>query len=493
MKYNRNDKRVDGSGDGTRAAGDDRILDAGITRRDALKVMGSTVALAGISGLGLGDTAYGASRRPNVIFILTDDHRWDVLGVMGHPFIQTPNMDRLANEGILFENAFVTTSLCSPSRASFLTGQYASVHGVQNNFSRWDNDKNDTFLKHFKDAGYDTAFIGKWHMPGTGDGLPELPGVDLFVSFTKKDGQGDYYNCPIYVNHELTPNRHPYITTELTEYAIDFVKEKRKNPFCLYLSHKAVHHDWKPPEHLKGKYKDVDLSFLAPESDKFNTMTKNNFLEGGFDNMHKRYRDYCESLESVDEELGRLLATLEETGELDNTVIVYAGDNGYIFGEHRLIAKHYPYEESIRIPYIVRYPGLIKDPGRKADQMVLNLDLAPTLMEIAGLPVPDSVQGESFAPIMRSASAEGRESWVYELFRDFPFGGRVPPHKAVRTNTHKYIEWELCREPEIYDLANDPRELTNLYGTPEGEALMPDLKAELDALKERFHLVSGNI
>jgi N-acetylglucosamine-6-sulfatase len=463
-----------------------------LTRRDALKFMGGASLLAGVSGLGMPTELLASpAGRPNIIFILTDDHRWDCMGVMGHPFLQTPNMDRLAAEGVLFENAFVTTSLCSPSRASFLTGQYASVHGVQNNFSRWDEEQNITFLQHLKGAGYNTAFIGKWHMPGTGEGLPDLPGVDLFVSFTKKDGQGDYYNCPIFVNYEPTPNRHPYITTELTEYAIDFVKERRQNPFCLYLSHKAVHHDWKPPEHLAGKYADADLSFLAPESDKYNTWTKNNFLEGTMGNMHTIYRRYAECLESVDEELGRLLSALEETGELDNTIIVYAGDNGYLWGEHRLYAKHYPYEESIRIPYVVRYPGLVPDPGRRAEQMVLNIDLAPTLLDVAGIPIPKEMQGESFLPILRSPGAPTRDAFVYELFRDFPFGGRVPPHKALRTNTHKYVDWELCREPEIYDLANDPRELQNLYGTAMGEELLPKLRMELAELKERYRIVGG--
>ena len=461
------------------------------TRREALGLMGRAALLAGVSGLGLPGEILGrpGRKKPNIIFILTDDHRWDCLGVMGHPFLKTPNMDRLANEGLLFENAFVTTSLCSPSRASFLTGQYASVHGIRNNFSRWDEKRNITFMEHLKAAGYETAFIGKWHMPG--GGLPRLPGVDQFVSFTRKDGQGDYYNCPIYVNHKLTPNRVPYITEELTEYALDFVSKDRESPFCLYLSHKAVHHDWKPPEHLAGKYNDVDLSFLAPESDKYNTWTKNSFLEGTMGNMHAVYRRYSECLESVDEELGRLFAALEEAGEMDNTIIVYAGDNGYIWGEHRLYAKHYPYEESIRIPYIVRYPGLVSDPGRRADQMVLNIDLAPTILDVAGIRIPDFMQGESFAPILRSANAKGRESFVYELFRDFPFGGRVPPNKSLRTNRYKYIEWELCRTPEIYDLVSDPREMTNLFGTEEGEGLLPELKAELEALKERFRIVGG--
>lgn len=459
-----------------------------VSRREAIKMIGGAAAGALFSPSRAWAKASGV-RRPNIIFILTDDHRWDCLGAMGHSFLQTPNMDRLATEGVLFENAFVTTSLCSPSRASFLTGQYASVHGVKNNFCRWNEKKNITFMDHLKGAGYDTAFIGKWHMPG--GKLPHLPGVDLFVSFTRKDGQGDYWNCPIYVNHKLTPNRKPYITEELTDYALDFVNAQRDNPFCLYLSHKAVHHDWRPPEHLKGKYDDADLSHLAPESDKYNTWTHLNWLEGTMADMHTTYRRYCECLESVDEQVGRLLAALEKSGILDDTIIVYAGDNGYIWGEHRLYAKHFPYEESIRIPYIVRAPGFIDAPGRRAGQMILNLDLAPSLMQMAGLEIPRAMQGESFLPVLANPAAPGRDAFVYELFKDFPFSGRVPAHKAIRTQRYKYIDWETCRTPELYDLAHDPREMANLMGTTAASDLAPRLAGELEALKRKYRLVSG--
>jgi N-acetylglucosamine-6-sulfatase len=464
-----------------------------MTRRDALKLMGRTACIAGMSTLGFPArlSASPGLRKPNIIFILTDDHRWDMLGVKGHPFLKTPHMDRLVNEGVLFENAFVTTSLCSPSRASFLTGQYASVHGVRNNFSRWDEKRNHTFLQHLKNAGYDTAFIGKWHMPG--GGLPRLPGVDQFVSFTRKDGQGDYYDCPIYVNHQLTPNRVSYITEELTEYALDFIQVERDRPFCLYLSHKAVHHDWKPPAHLKGKYKNADLSHLAPESDKYNTWTGLNWLEGTMGDMHSIYRRYCECLEAVDEQIGRILAALEKNGLLDDTIIVYAGDNGYMWGEHRHYAKHYPYEESIRIPFIVRAPRLIQRPGRRADQMVLNIDLAPTLMEMAGIPIPASVQGESIVPFLRDEKKKGRHAFIYELFHDFPFGGRVPPHNAIRTARYKYIEWKRCCEPELYDLVSDPREMRNRISDADMQRILENLKDQMSELKQRYHIVSPEI
>ncbi len=463
-----------------------------ISRRESLKVLGTAAALAGIPGLGLASELTGGTRtkKPNIIFLLTDDHRWDCMSVKGHPFLKTPNMDRIANEGVLFNNAFVTTSLCSPSRASFLTGQYASVHGVKNNSTLWNEQKNVTFLQHLKKATYDTAFIGKWHMPG--GQLPQLPGVDLFVSFTRKDGQGDYWDCPLFVNHEPVVNRKRYITEELTDYAIDFVKTDRENPFCLYLSHKAVHHDWKPPKHLKGMFDEADLSHLAPESDKYNTWTNLNWLEGTMSNMHDTYKRYCECLVSVDEQIGRLLSVLEQKNILDDTVIVYAGDNGYMWGEHRLYAKHYPYEESIRVPYMIRAPkNFSGKPGRRIDQMILNIDLAPTLLEIAGIPVPDSMQGESFLPILKDEKHTGRESWVYELFRDFPFGGRVPPHKALRTERYKYVEWGLCKtdEPELYDLEVDPREMNNLMSSEKGKQLAVGLKLELERVKAEFQLI----
>ncbi|MFH1135978.1 MAG: sulfatase-like hydrolase/transferase [Pseudomonadota bacterium] len=468
------------------------LFDSAMSRREALALLGRAGGLAGLAALGFPQPlpAGEPKKKSNIIFILTDDHRWDCLGARGHPWLKTPTLDRLAAEGVLFENAFVTTSLCSPSRASFLTGQYASVHGIRNNFTTWDEEKNITFPQRLNQAGYDCAFIGKWHMPG--GNLPRLPGIDPFVSFTALDGQGRYFNCPLFLNGRPVPNRTPYITEELTEYALDFVKKDRERPFCLYLSHKAAHHDFRPPDHIKGMYDNADLSHLAPESDKYNTWTNNNWLEGTMGDMHTVYRRYCECLTSVDEQLGRLLAVLEEKKLLDDTMIVYAGDNGYIWGEHRYYAKHYPYEESIRIPFIVKPArGRPSTSGARDKRMVLNIDLAPTLMHLAGLAIPHDMQGESFLPLLESPTAPGRPAFVYELFKDFPFGGRVPPNKALRTERYKYIEWEACRGPELYDLEQDPREMYNLMEIEAGRTLAPELSRQLEDLKKRYHLVSG--
>ena len=446
-------------------------------RRQALKSMGAGLAaLAGLSLAGPLKTAAAEEKKLNVIFILSDDHRWDHMSCVGHPFVETPNMDRLAREGVLFENAFVTTSLCSPSRASFLTGNYAHTHGVKNNLTPWNND-NRTFLETFKDAGYATAFIGKWHMPGE---LPEPRGVDEFTTFTVQGGQGRYFNCPLIVNGQPEPSKKEYITEELTDRALDFIERKQNEPFCLYLSHKAIHHQFLPPPDLKTKYSDVELH-LPPEMDPWVLQVDGNLLYGILGPVPPHYRNYCEALVALDREIGRLLDGLDKMGLAENTMVVYAGDNGYFWGEHNLVDKRYAYEEAMRIPFIVRDPRNIKNPGRKAPQMILNVDLAPTLLEAAGIKAPEPMEGESFLPILQSGEAPGREAWVYEYFPDYPY--RVPPHFAVRTDTHKLIEFTTGRPPELYDLAADPKEKHNLYGTPEGEKLLPELKKKLEELK----------
>ena len=443
-----------------------------------LKTLG-TASAAGLMGLALGDLSWAApknGKRPNIVFILSDDHRWDFMGSVGHPFLDTRNMDRLADEGVLFSNAFVTTSLCTPSRASFLTGQYAHTHGVKNNITVWKNDAV-TFLESLKSVGYDTSFIGKWHMPGR---LPDLRGVDQFITFTVQAGQGRYFDCPLIIDGVETPSRKPYITEELTDYALEFLEKDRDNPFCLYLSHKAVHHQFLPPPELNHLYDDIDLK-LPEEADTWLGMTRGHMWTGIFGPMQYHVRNYCEALVALDRQIGRVLDKLDEMGVADNTVVVYAGDNGYFWGEHRLVDKRWPYEEALRIPFIVRYPQLVNNPGRKADQMILNIDLAPSLLTLAGVPVRENTDGESFVPILQDASAPGRKAWLYEYYKEFPYN--TPPLNAVRTETHIYTEYESRRRPELFDIVNDPRQQRNLMDTPEGDKLVPELKEMLEGLK----------
>ncbi len=449
-----------------------------VTRRQMLGMLGSASA-AGIATLAFPDLARSATRparRPNIVFILSDDHRWDYMGSAGHPFVDTGNMDRLASEGVRFSNAFVTTSLCTPSRASFLTGQYAHTHGIKNNITVWNNESR-TFLELLEGAGYDTAFIGKWHMPGR---LPELRGVDRFITFTVQAGQGRYFDCPLIIDGVETPSRKPYVTEELTDYALEFIEQPRENPFCVYLSHKAVHHQFLPPPELDHLYDHAEI-VLPEEADSWLSVTRGHIWTGIFGPLEHHIRNYCEALVALDQQIGRVLAKLDEMGIADDTIVVYAGDNGYFWGEHRLVDKRWPYEESIRIPFIVRYPRLVKDPGRTASQMVLNIDLAPSLLDMAGATIPKNVDGESFEPILSSALAPGREAWLYEYFKEFPYN--VPRLEAVRTETHLYAEYEGGRPPELFDVLNDPRELHNLVGTAEGKRLLPKLGEMLEGLR----------
>ncbi len=450
-----------------------------------LKALATTSA-AGLFGVTLPEALMGAPspvlpsapKRPNIVFILSDNCRHDFMSFMKHPFIQTPTLDRLAREGVSFDNAFNTTSLCSPSRASFLTGCYAHSHGVINNHCSWTG-KRTMFLEYLKRAGYNTAFIGKFHMPG--NGLPNLPFLDTFISFTIKENQGQYFNCPLVVNGKPAPSRKAYLIEELTDRAIEFLGQERENPFCLYLSYKTAHPPYLPPKDLAGIYKDK-VPPLPPEVDSWIGRTNGNVFEGTMvGSIPGLYRRYCEAITGMDREIGRLLETIDASPRRNDTVVIYASDNGYMWGEHRLIGINWHYEEAMRIPFIVRCPWLIPDADTRRSQMMLNIDLAPTLLDIAGLSVPADIEGQSAVSILRNKNASGRNAWLYEYYKYFP--ENVPTMHGVRTRTHKYVEFEKGMSPELFDLVNDPAERRNLYGTAEGNRLLPELRAMMEDLK----------
>lgn len=458
------------------------------SRRRLIKAGGLAATGLALSGWPLLKKAR-AAERPNFLFILTDDQRHDALSAAGHPFLRTPNIDWLAKTGARFTNAFVTTSLCSPSRASFLTGQYAHRHGVLNNLTPW-NEQNTTFLELMKKSGYYTGFIGKWHMPGKG--LPDLAGqgkVDEFISFTAVAGQGVYWNCPL-VRNGRSMKKDGYISEVLNGLAIDFLRQARGRNFCLCLSHKAAHAPFQAPEAYRGIYDQEDLrlppeylahglnfKFCAPHS-------SSGILRRG--TMEDEYRRYCETLKALDDSLARVFEELAKLKLLEQTVIIFAGDNGYLWGEHKLVDKRFAYEESIRIPLLVRAPGIVSSPGQNIDRMVLNIDLAPTLLELAGLPVPGEMQGVSFRPLLEGKNVPWRKSFLYEYPYDPPYA--LPGLLAVRTETMKLVKYEKNKLPdELYDIENDPRELSSLSSNP----AHADRKRQLQTELERLALEAG--
>jgi N-acetylglucosamine-6-sulfatase len=415
-----------------------------------------------------------AARRPNIVFILTDDQRYDAMSCAGHPWLKTPNMDRLAKEGVLFNNAFVTTSLCSPSRGSFLTGCYAHTHEVFANSGRDPNPSIPTFAQLLRKAGYETAFIGKWHMAGADS---PRPGFDHWVSFS---GQGRYDANKLNVDGK-TVRSEIYITDELTNYAVRFLKEEYTRPFMLYLSHKAVHAPFKPAKRHENLYSDVEIKSQHNPNDNLDTKP-----EWGR-KMDKKWKSqilgYMQALVAVDESLGRVLEALEDKNILDNTVVIFAGDNGYFHGEHGgLWDKRAAYEPSIRIPLLMRYPRLAR-PASTCDEMVLNIDLAPTLLELAGVPIPATMQGRSWLSVLKGQ--RGRKSFLYEYFAEADRRFRRPTVLAVRTKQWKYVTYPLADglTDELYDMKNDPEELNNLIAEPERADVVGRMKAELERLK----------
>jgi N-acetylglucosamine-6-sulfatase len=425
--------------------------------------------------------------RPNLVVVVTDNQHYQAMGCAGHPFLQTPALDRLAGEGVLFENAFCTTALCSPSRASLLTGVYARRHAVLNNHTPWSGAQT-TFLELLSRAGYATAFIGKWHMPGKG--LPDLPCLDRFVSFTYREGQGAYYNCPLIVDGQEIPGGKIYLSTLLTDYAIAFIQNIaqqnaaaasfEQRPFCLYLAHRTSHPPYQAPPEISGMYRQNDVSAaLPPQVDPwwYGKANRNIFEGVMFGSYYDQYRKYCETLTALDRDLQRLLDRLDKLGISENTVIVTLSDNGMQWGTHDCHGIREPYEDAIRLPWIVRAPQFVSQTGTRRKQIALNLDLAPTLLELAGVSIPAGLDGQSLAPVLQNPQLSGRETFQLEFWRYFP--ENTPSYRGVRTRQYKYVEFDRGRKPWLFDLQNDPAELNNLYEQSESQAIQKELQGLL--------------
>jgi len=449
---------------------------------------------SGISMLGLlGALAWHqalAQERPNVLVIVTDDQRHDAMSCAGHPFLKTPHMDRLAREGARFRNAFVTTALCSPSRASMLSGLYAHAHGVLDNFTDYPN-RLPSYPRHLKELGYETAYIGKWHM-GEQEDRPR-PGFDFWMSHR---GQGNYFDNEFNINGQ----RHilkGYYTHVVTETAVQWLTRPRSCPFLLILGHKAPHGGPIVPEPRYERIFDSQPIARPVTADDYSG--KPDWLRQCRDTWHgiagplyglKDYsrfvRAYLATLVSVDDSLGRILAALEQAGTLDRTVIVFTSDNGFALGEHGRVDKRTMYEESIRVPLLVRYPRRIK-PGTQIEHMVLNIDLAPSILELCQAPPLQKCHGLSWVPLLENRPVSWRTAWLYEYNyeKEFPY---TPNVRGVRTD-----QWKLIRYPhgdgapdrhraELYHLPTDPLEQRNLFDDPKYADRVRELSATLERL-----------
>ncbi len=444
-----------------------------------------------------------SSDPPNIIFFLTDDHRYDCLGFLDHPFLKTPGLDRIAKEGVYLKNAFVTTSLCSPSRASILTGLYAHEHRVVDNYHEVNPDLI-FFPQYLQQAGYETAFIGKWHM---GDENDPQRGFDHWAAFR---GQGTYYpdghgtsrvvpqtNYEGYnINGIQVPQR-GYITDELTDMSIDWIdsRENKDKPFFLYVSHKAVHSDFVPRDKDRDMYQNENWSppssyYDTPENregkprwvnDQRNSRHGADFGYNLYNfDLEFYYKRYCEALVPIDQAVSRTLEYLEQSDQLDNTLFVYMGDNGFFFGEHGLIDKRAAYETSMRVPLLMMLPeNLNANHGQVLTENVANIDIAPTLLEAAGMEKPPHMHGQSFFKILKGEDLVWRESFLYEYFWEWNYP-QTPTTHALRGSRYKYIRYHgIWDTDELYDLRNDPHEQHNLINHPEHQERIATMKAEL--------------
>jgi len=472
------------------------------SRRDFLRST-SKLFFAGIAAHPLLAGQNDKTAKRNIILVLSDDHRYDFMGFMaGSPsFLETPNMDHMARQGAHLTNAFVSTSLCSPSRASILTGQYMHHHHIVDN-QRPEPEGTVFFPQYLQKAGYQTAFIGKWHM-GHEDDNPK-PGFDHWASFK---GQGAYLNPTLNINNERQTFQ-GYTTDVLTDQALTWLKNDRDSskPFFLYLSYKAVHYPFQPAERHKGRYSKEQVKrpdTMANTERNYQTqphwVRERRYSIHGIDHMEtgqydydpvpsfdELYKQYCETVHGLDENLGRVLNYLDQTGLSKSTLVVYMSDNGFALGEHGFYDKRDAFEESIHVPMLAYAPGMIK-PGSKITQLVQNIDIAPTLLEAAGVPLPQAanMDGQSFLPLLTGKSIRWRDHILYEYYWEWNFPA-TPTVFAIRTERYKYIFYQGVWDHDgFYDLQTDPHERHNLINVPayneQIEAMKKQLFDELEA------------
>jgi N-acetylglucosamine-6-sulfatase len=453
--------------------------------------------------------ASAAQRPPNVLFMVTDDQRWDAIGLGGSRHLQTPHMDRLGQEGVFFRNAFCTTSLCSPSRASILSGLYAHAHGVVNNFTEYP-EQLASFPRVLQTQGYDTAYLGKWHMGEDND--EPRPGFNWFVTHK---GQGKYFDTEFNFNGERREVVPGYYTTVVTDMAEEWLNRPRdpNQPWCLMIGHKAPHSFYYPEpkyenafDHVRAPY--PETAFMLDDKpawirDRLYTWHgiygplfawRKDFPDDSPEavkDFEAMTRAYWATLLSVDDSVGRLYELLQQRGELDNTIIVFMSDNGILNGEHGMVDKRTAHEPSIRIVQVVRYPGLTPPHQPKViDQQVLTVDLAPSLLELCRAPPLRNIHGRSWVQLVRRGDRSWRDSWLYyyNYEEQFPY---TPNVRSVRTATWKYTRYPHGdggpdrHMAELYNIEFDPEERYNLIDRPQYAAVVKRMQREwLRAMRE---------
>ena len=496
------------------------------------------VAAAGLTGCADNE---GQHVRPNILFIMTDDHTTQAMSCYGSKLLCTPNMDRIAEEGIRFDNCYATNALSGPSRACILTGKFGHVNGFTDNACTFDGDQQ-TFPKLLQEAGYRTGIVGKWHL------ISEPQGFDFWSILSGQEEQGDYYS-PDFIENGRHIREDGYVSDVITDKAIEFIESTgRDRPFCLMFHHKAPHRNWMPaPKHLgafndtvfpepatlfddysgrgeASRSQDMSIASTMTEDWDLKLMTREELLRDTTNRLSKVYRrmaedvrrkwdaayadriaeyrsgrlsgkeltrwkyqqymrDYLATVMSVDESIGRIMEYLDSIGQLDNTIIVYTSDQGFFLGEHGWFDKRFMYEECQRMPLIVRYPEAI-EAGSTSTALCMNVDFAPTFLDFAGVEIPEDMQGRSLKGIMenRGGTPDDWRKAVYYHYYEYPAEHSVKRHYGIRTNDCKLMHfYNDIDEWEMYDLVRDPDERTNVFGNPEYAQKQKEMMSLLDS------------
>lgn len=438
-------------------------------------------------------------RRPNILYIMSDDHAAHAISAYGSKINKTPHIDRLAKDGMLLKNCFVTNSICTPSRAAILTGKYAHLNGVPV-FNHIDG-KQPMLQKHLQAAGYHTGMIGKWHLGSDPTG---------FDYWNILPGQGVYHD-PTFIDMGRKKKIAGYCTDIITDLSIEFLDKRPKDkPFFLMCHHKAPHRPWDPDEKHAKMFENVEIPLPATFDDDYvgkseaakeatmridRDLTPRDVKQKPPEGLkgaelkkwlYQRYmRDYLACIASVDDNVGRLLDHLDKSGLAKDTIVIYTSDQGFFLGDHNWYDKRFMYEESLRMPFLVRWPGVVR-PGTTSDGMCLNVDFAPTLLDTTGQKVPADMQGRSFVPLLKGEKPGDWRTSMYYRYYHYPMHHRVQPHYGIRTERYKLIFFNKINEWEFYDLEKDPREMKNVYGEAAYADTVKKLKEEMLRLKKEL-------